>query len=494
MWQQHFNQGKKALNARDLVAAEASFRDALECAKRDFGHTDKRIPQTFAYLGRTLLFRKNVKEALPALRQAARIAESLQFTEGPIALADYLWAYLDHEDPEAEQRRSAKLKALDKFMEPNVVERINRELKELFTVAPKPEPDPPKQEEKPVPDVTADLDLKPSPKKEAKPDPAPAPEKPVPEPAPQPPKPVEPKPIEKPAEDLEQQLQPKPKVTSFNTSIGTPDKKPLQTPDKEPIAPERYSQWAEKLHNATERSQRPLMAELIASYLDMHNLVEETVKLYPPPHKAVGDHFMSLADITNIIGLYDRAGTFYELAVSNYKKALGANHPKTGFAQLHLAEVYGLMDSFDKAHEHFREAFNTLQVYPDLDKKWFEEKVNFFNMLIMRERVEKELFQALEQINDLLRNEQYKEADALFLSLAEKMIAVLPADHYNFTYLYHGHSRVLWASGRTLEASILSKIAMYLNAKLKEREDYNREMDEMFPEFSIPTLNALYPS
>jgi tetratricopeptide (TPR) repeat protein len=488
MWQEQINKGKKALNARDFVQAEDAFREAMASARRDFGHTDTRIPLTFAYLGRVLLFRKNVKEALSALRQASRIAATLNFSDGPVLLADYLWAYLDHENPEAEMRRASKLKALEKIMEPAALQRLAQDLKDLFTVSPKAQPEAPKNEEKPEPPKPEPQD---PPKPEPSPGPGPAAGKPaddVPGPTP-----TLDKPVPKPPDDSEEQLKPKPKLTSFNASIGPlPDKNAAPAPASAPIAAERYSQWAETLHSAMERSQKPQLAELIASYFEMHNLVEETIKLYPPPHKAVGDHFMSLADITNIIGLYTRAGTFYELAVSNYKKALGASHPKTAFAQIHLAEVYGLLDSFDKAHEHFREGFNTLQNYPDLDKNWFQEKVNFFNLLIKREAVEKELFQGVEQVTEYLRQEKYKEADALCLSLADKMIAVYPADHYNFCLLYNCHVRVLWTTHRTLEATVLSRLASYLQAKIKDREDYDREMDELFPEFSVPTLAVLY--
>ena len=106
--------------------------------------------------------------------------------------------------------------------------------------------------------------------------------------------------------------------------------------------------------------------------------------------------------------------------------------------------------------------------------------------------MEKELFQGVEQVTEYLRQEKYKEADALCLSLADKMIAVYPADHYNFCLLYNCHVRVLWTTNRTLEATVLSRLASYLQAKIKDREDYDREMDELFPEFSVPTLAVLY--
>ncbi|MBX9692095.1 MAG: tetratricopeptide repeat protein [Cyanobacteria bacterium] len=509
MWNEHINQGKQALNARNLVIAESAFRDALECARRDFGHTDTRIPETFGYLGRALLLQKKVKEAASALRQAARISKTLNHASGPIAIADYLWAYIDHQDKNAEQRRNEKLQALQGYMQDSAIEKLNKELRDIFTVRPTPEEPPPKAEAaepevaQPSTSPTADIEeseqVPVGENLETPVEPivhqvtagegaaqAQAVQAPVQESEPSL------KPYDKPDSELELQLEPKAKVETFKPVFGVVTAKTEQKEEKGPIAPERFQLWADRLNKALERSKKPQLSELIGSYVDMHDLMNETVILYVPPHPAVGDHLMGLADIANAIGLYNRAGGLYELAVEILSKALGPHHPKTAYAQIYLAQVYGTMDSYDKAHHHFRGGFNTLQNYAGLDKQWFQENIEFFNLLIKRESVEKELFQSLEQIGVLIREQRYDEADRLCLALSDKIHAVFPPDHYNLCFLYHRHAVVLANCGRMVESSALSRLAIYLESKIKDREEYNKQMEEIFPEFPLPTLNALY--
>lgn len=439
MWQEHIEQGKKALNLQQLVAAEASFRDALDFASRNFSHTDSRIPETFAYLGRSLLLQKKVKEAVPALRQATRIAESFKFRSAEIALADYLWAYIDHTDPKVEERRNLKLKALEQFMQPAVIEKLNRELQKLFTVA-----------------SAQDIQSKQEPK-------AKAPAKPS-----------------------------APAAESKVSREVSEDKLQTNAVHSAPISPDRYKQWAERLHHGIERAKSYFIAEIVAGYLELHQLMAETIQLYPPPHVALADHLLAMGKIAHTIGLSETALALFELSHSNYRKAVGENNVKTAYAQMHLAEMYLDLDLYEQAGLHYHLALNVLSADKNLDKKWLAEITSSFSLMFAKQKLEEQFLSGMDKLNKLVRASEYEEANLLAEELFQKLISVFPADHIHFVELYRRHSLILASSGRSVECAVMSRMANYLDAKISDRQNYQKAINETLPEFSAAILSALY--
>lgn len=470
MWQEHIDKGVKLLQARQLEAAEHSFNAAMDYAKENFGQYDHRIPETFSHLGQAFLLQKRMKEATSCLRQSSRIASSYNFQSAPVALADYLWAYIDHEEKEPEKRRADSLKVLEKFLKPTEIEAVNKQLKNLFTVKPKDHATESKPEPKPV-------------------DPDPTPKQPEPQPA------EKPKLESKDPEPLQADVPTKPGEPS--TFAETIAQSASQSPEFDSVEPakfpaERYQAWAEKLSTAIERSQRPHVTEMLGAYVDLHRLMGETLVLYRPPHSAVADHLMAFGDVCNNIGLFSQAGFFYTLTLKNLEKALGADHLKTAYANLYVAMVHRDLDEYDKARHHFSIAFNTIRTkQTNLDEKWFSQVVDSFNLMMHREKIEQQFMAGLDEMISLLKQERLTEFDVLSRSLSDKLGSVFPQDHYNFMLLYRRSAQGLNAAGRTFEAIALSNMADYLDAKLKDKENFNKAFNESFPQFSTQVMTML---
>jgi tetratricopeptide (TPR) repeat protein len=559
MWQEHIDQGKKALNARDPVAAEASFNDALDYASRNFAHTDTRIPETFAFLGRALLFQRKVGEAVPALRQAVRIARSLKYESPAVVLADYLWACIESSESGGGKRRQEKLQALEKYMPAGRIEDLNKRLKAILTAVPerqeqagqgsrqsskgKPgtkgqgetepkrmsEPES-KSEAESGKDAAPQSDLQPQqsqepreeeqPEKQAQPEPQaetgpeiqPEPQaekqaEPSPElqPEPQPGKQAQPetgpgpKPEAKTAAHVEPEIkvypwpEPGERDIPFNTRLAAAPKVKVQLEAKaEPVLPERYQAWAEKLRSTIERSKSYQMHELIASYLELHELMSETVEIYRPPHSAVADHLSALGELAFALGLFDRAGVLLTLALRNYEKTAGYYHLKTAYARLQLAQVYKELDRCYEADAYFGPAFNIIQSQPEIDKEWFGKVVRSFGLMMQREKIENMLFASVQEIDNLAEQRKYLEADQRARSLADKMAEVFVSDHDSFAYLYDHHAQVLAKYGREVESAVLKRLADYIGAKNRENREFHKAIEEILPDFDEQVKAALY--
>lgn len=525
MWQEQIDKGVKQLAARQLDAAESSFSAALNYARENFGQYDHRIPETFSHMGQTLLLQKRIHEATAYLRQSSRIAASYNYQSAPVALADYLWSCIDKEHPEAEDRRKDALKTLVQFLNKSEIAAVNNQLKTLFTAgleAKAPDTaksDPPSKKQtrsEAKPEAKSESESKPEPKAQPKqPEPTPPPQQP--EPAPPSPK-QEAKPVPKPAQpppkpEATPQPQPAPKTkeapkpesgpaptskknagASFTETIAqfASQSKSQDTAAPAAFPAERYQSWAEKLSSAVKRSKSPHITEQLSAYVELHQLMSETLQLYRPPHTAVADHLMAFGDLTNAIGLYNQAGFYYLLAAKNFEKTVGKDHLKTAYANLYLAMVHRDLDQYDQARSHFGLAFNIIQTKQNnLDQTWWSETVDSFKVMMRREQVEKQFLQGLEELITLLKAARFHEFDALSRELSEKLASVFPQDHYNFMLLYRRTAQGLAGAGRVFESIALSNMADYLDAKLKDKENFNKSFDESFPQFPAEVMVAL---
>lgn len=501
MWKTHMEQGFKAMESAQYPLAEQHFFDAIEFARDNFWHQDPRIARSFAYLGRSLVMQKKVDEARSPLRQAVAMAKALKNESPELLLADYLWAYIDIAPDAAERRESALLILKEKLSAAKADALVN-ELNRLFTVSPKaPEPKPePKQEpqldsksepEKPPQKDTVTSDLKGAkvgdvPKQNDKP--APEPED----------KPVKPDPSDSKAEQ---------KLDEYKINISffkpvTLDLRELEkaravakkdeASQQQGDFPTRYLAWSNTISSGLERSKSDHLSELIAAYVELLALMPETVKLYKPPHKGVADHLSILANIADSIGLYERAGHLYILAAENYEKSLGPSNPKTAEAKLFVAHAYRNLDQYEQADVYFREAMDVLTRLPGVDIQWVNNTVAAFVQMKERAKAEIKLDSILREMSELCTEQRYADAEKLARGAADLLSPLFPADHYLFTLLYRRHGFVLSCCGRMVEADALHHVAEFLDRKLTERHEFNKTMDEHFPEFPLSVAAALY--
>ena len=243
------------------------------------------------------------------------------------------------------------------------------------------------------------------------------------------------------------------------------------------------------MNSAIQRGCSAYMTEILEAYVSMHNLMPETLALYKLPHVALGDHLMAIGDVTTALDLNNEADFFYMLTLKNFEKCLGNDHLKTAYASLFLAMVHRDLDEYDKARLLFSAAYKTIQLkHTDLDKKWFAQVVVSFNQMMQREKVEDQFMQGLDELTEILRQERFDDFDILSRTLSDKLASVFPPDHFNFTLLYRRTAQGLGGAGRTIESMALSNLATYLDAKLKDKEDYNRAFDQTFPQFQQNTM------
>lgn len=483
MWQDDFNRGLKQLDQGQLAEAEASFSAALNYARQKFKHTDTRIPDSFAFLGRTLLLQKKTQEAAPALRQAVNIAKHMQHKNKDIAITRYLWAYIDTAE-DASERRQQALDELNEYLKANEIQNIQNKLKQLFTVRNKPgtEPKPKPAPEQPV--TKTELPLP----------------EPMAEPEPQPPIKPEPKlePKKEPAPGTEPKLdQAEPICESgfFRSHLwdrNQADVESSQEAEAKTVEPQHYADWSARLNAAMERAAKPELSEILCAYVDMHDLMTETVRLYKPPHTAVGDHLLALADIANTVGMVETAGELTWLALRNFQLTLGPRHGKTGYAHLALAQAFREQENYVQCSYHFNAACNILQSLPDLDREWFQKVVSQYQLLQHRERLQAQLDRNLDEMTRLCQDGKAVEADKLGCETYKLLMQFFPPDHYAFVSLFHRHATALYSKQDYVASQALERIAKYLDAKLQDKYTHNNEMAQLFPSFSLKVVQALY--
>lgn len=487
MWQDDFNRGLKQLDQGQLAEAEASFSAALNYARQKFKHTDTRIPDSFAFLGRTLLLQKKAQEATPALRQAVNIAKHMQHKNKDIAITRYLWAYIDTAEDAAERRQQA-LEELTEYLKANEIQNIQDKLKQLFTVRNKPEPKPKPAPEKPV---TKAEPPQPEPKPEPEPQ-SPTKPKPKPEPKKEPAPGAEPKPAPEPKRDQAEPICESGFFRSHLWDRNLADAESSQETQAQTVEPQHYAAWSARLNAAMERAAKPELSEILCAYVDMHDLMAETVRLYKPPHTAVGDHLLALADIANTVGMVETAGELTWLALRNFQLTLGPRHGKTGYAHLALAQAFREQENFALCSFHFNAACSILQSLPDLDRDWFQKVISQYRMIQHRERLQAQLDRNLEEMTRLCQDGKPVEADKLGCETYKLLMQFFPADHYAFVSLFHRHATALYSKQDYVASQALERIAKYLDAKLQDKYTHNNEMAQLFPSFSFQVMQALY--
>ncbi|MBX9722384.1 MAG: hypothetical protein K2X81_13365, partial [Candidatus Obscuribacterales bacterium] len=470
MWKQNIDDGKKALGYGNLPAAEQCFKAGLEEARDQFEHTDPRIPQTFALLGQTLLLQKKVEEARPFLKHASQISASIKQTSAAIATADYLWAYIDTTANNAEERRRKTLTTLQKFLDQAQINQLTKSLTELFTVKTKPAVDQ-KSENKPSP--------KPEQKTEQKAQQTPPP----------------PKPEEKPLQKTEQKTPVKPEQ---NLEIEVEEKSEYKP------SPEEFTKWADQLQRAFVDARSPLVLLAISGYVNLHDLLWETLRLYEPQNPAVADHLEAMADVAVGLGLHLRAEQLLLRAIQNSQDGQNPSHLRSAKTKLKLAKLYQQIDSFDQALFYYDEALPIIydhEPHPTLDKESYRnsavaelldrrDTIKYAHIIIAQ-------LVLLNQVpaNNEQREENFNRINQLVLQASALLAGLFEQDHSSFQHLYRAYANALFRTA-PIEYLVLQRcVQRYVDrvqAMELENRSYLNALDNDLP--PIPDLRKLAES
>ncbi len=441
-WEQHIKDGIKALDQRNYLIAETSFGSALDYARKGFRHVDPRIPETFGYLGQALLLQKKVTEAAPALRQSVNIARSLKKMSVAIATAEYLYAYIDYQSPDADERRNTAVIQLKGYLSEDAINQLTNELKNLFTVKP------------PEPEVKTES-MSDSSMEQNKP-------------------------------EAVRQAEPLSETKSESAVVA------MEQNNSPPVVDqEKYSAWAKRLNVAIIKAKSSNLAQLTTGYLELHELLTETLSLYASPHSAIADHLGSMGGAAAEIGLFARSEQLFRLAIRQMEQARGEKNPATALLQLKLANVYRAHEAYHEADIYFLLAMEVLGSANNIDQLLLNDTAELFKHMHQRAKVESTSLKLFNEVTRLEQSGELHEAHEKAL-LAQSLLAEqFTEDHPHFAVLCRHHAKVLNKKGQFTEAENLIARACLVERIQTEREIYYKLLDQGLP--PIPAvINARY--